>query len=290
MRVSGFTFIRNGERLGFPFVQSIRSALPLVDEFIVAIGASDDQTEAFIHAIDDPKIKIIKTHWNEHMQTKGFVYGQQKMIAQYCCTGDWALYIEGDELLHEQDYIKLTQTMQRHLHNPNVEALVFDYLHFYGNKNTYVWSPSYYRRAARLIKTSVRSIAPDGLYWVVLDKKNKAGRYPKAALANATMYHYGWVRPEAKMIDKIDSIEKFWGQQNSAAGFGYANIDPTTLHYYTGTHPAALEDFFPEAEAIFPVNQAHQLTKRERKNRLGLKLEKWLQCDFSKKHFTLIEK
>ena len=32
MRVSGFTFIRNGTMLGYPFVESIRSALPLCDE------------------------------------------------------------------------------------------------------------------------------------------------------------------------------------------------------------------------------------------------------------------
>jgi hypothetical protein len=29
------------------------------------------------------------------MQDRGYVYGQQKMIAQFNCTGDWAFYIEG---------------------------------------------------------------------------------------------------------------------------------------------------------------------------------------------------
>ena len=34
MKISGFTFLRNGQRLGYPFVASIRSILPLVDEFV----------------------------------------------------------------------------------------------------------------------------------------------------------------------------------------------------------------------------------------------------------------
>ena len=34
MKVSGFTFLRNGQKLGYPFVASIRSILPIVDEFI----------------------------------------------------------------------------------------------------------------------------------------------------------------------------------------------------------------------------------------------------------------
>ena len=104
MKISAFTFLRNAQRLQFPFVESIRSALPLVDEFVIALGPCDDDTEAMIRAIGDPKIRIIPTAWNENLdgtwKVKGFIYGQQKTIALFNCTGDWALYLEGDELLH----------------------------------------------------------------------------------------------------------------------------------------------------------------------------------------------
>ena len=39
MKVSGFTFLRNGQKLGYPFVESIRSVLPIVDEFVIALPA-----------------------------------------------------------------------------------------------------------------------------------------------------------------------------------------------------------------------------------------------------------
>jgi hypothetical protein len=62
MKVSGFTFLRNAEKLGYPFVASIRSILPIVDEFVVALGPCDD-TDKTLREIGDPKIRIIPTQW-----------------------------------------------------------------------------------------------------------------------------------------------------------------------------------------------------------------------------------
>ena len=61
--ISGFTFIRNGVELGFPFEASIRSLLPLVDEFVVVVGKSNDDTLARIHAIGSPKIRVIEIYY-----------------------------------------------------------------------------------------------------------------------------------------------------------------------------------------------------------------------------------
>ena len=111
MKVSGFTFLRNGQKLGYPFVESIRSVLPIVDEFVVALGPCEDDTEKMLRGIGDPKIRIIPTQWNERIRSdyslKGFVYGQQKSIALFNCTGDWAFYLEGDEVVHENDLPKI---------------------------------------------------------------------------------------------------------------------------------------------------------------------------------------
>ena len=136
MKISGFTFLRNGQKLGYPFVASIRSILPLVDEFIIALGPCEDDTERMVREIGDPKIRIIPTQWNERIQpedsVKGYVFGQQKSIALFNCTGDWAFYLEADEVLHEKDLPLIRAAMVKHLADPRVEALAFDYLHFYG--------------------------------------------------------------------------------------------------------------------------------------------------------------
>ena len=103
MKVSAFTFIKNGQILGYPFLESIGSILPIVDEFIINVGYSEDDTLMMVQSLTSPKIRIIKSHWNDLMHDRGYVYGQQKMIAQFNCTGDWAFYIECDEVYHENE-------------------------------------------------------------------------------------------------------------------------------------------------------------------------------------------
>ena len=59
MQISGFTFVRNAIQYDYPVVESISSILPVVDEFIVSVGNSDDQTLSLIQSISSPKIKIV---------------------------------------------------------------------------------------------------------------------------------------------------------------------------------------------------------------------------------------
>ena len=129
MKVSGFTFLRNAVANGFPFEESITSILPIVDEFICVVGDGDDDTLERVYAIESPKIMVIQSQWNESMRDRGFVYGQQKMLAQYNCSGDWAFYLEGDEVLHEDDMFHIRKTMEDNLSNLEVEALYFDFFH-----------------------------------------------------------------------------------------------------------------------------------------------------------------
>lgn len=242
MSISGFTFIKNGEILGYPFVESIKSLLPIVEEFVINIGESEDNTLEIIKNIQDPKIRIITSKWNDKMQDRGYVYGQQKMIAQFNCTGDWAFYLEGDEVIHENDYEKIINTCKKYKDDQDIEAIVFDYYHFYGNANSYLYSPGWYRKAPRIIKNSIRSYAPDGLFWLILDK-NKIGRYPRAVHSNTTIYHYGWVRSEEQMNLKSAKVQKYWGKKSKK--IDYKEIDGNIIKEFKGTHPKVIQNWLP---------------------------------------------
>ena len=289
MKISGFTFIRNGEKLGYPFIASIKSILPIVDEFIIALGRGEDNTEEMIKALNEPKIRIINTVWNENMKVKGYVYGQQKMIAQFACTGDWAFYLEADEVIHEDDYGKIIEAMKKYKDNDRVEALAFDYYHFYGNMNTFMDSAKWYKTEARIIKTSVRTYAPDGLYWHVLDKKSrKKARYPYAVRTGAKMYHYGWVRPENQVKIKVNAVSKYWNNTKEIE-FDYGNIDQKILKKFNGTHPEYIKDWIPENKEIFKANSDYKLTGKDKLHRITKIIEKLLKIDLSKKHIKLIK-
>jgi hypothetical protein len=283
MKVSAFTFIRNGEMLGYPFIESIQSVLPIVDEFIIAVGRSEDQTLARIRAIESSKIRILETEWNERMQDRGFVYAQQKMIAQFNCSGDWAFYLEGDKVLHERDLQTVQNQMAHHLDNPEVEALYFDYYHFYGKPDQI--GIAGYKRAPRIIRNTLRNYSPDGLFFVVMDQ-NKKGRYPRAAHAGCPIYHYGHVRKTARNEQKIRQVSRYWGDENPASFSTYGNIDLGELRPFSGTHPAIVAEWLRhEAETEFTQDPNYKITLKDRKHRIRFWLDEKLGWDISKKHY-----
>jgi len=285
MKVSAFTFIKNGQILGYPFLESIRSILPIVDEFIVNVGKSEDKTLDLIQSLSSTKIRIIKSTWNDTMKDRGYVYGQQKMIAQFNCTGDWAFYIEGDEVYHEDDLEKIQSSMRMHLNDANVEALVFDFNHFYGNANSVLKSPGWYRSEARIIKNSVRSYAPDGLFWLVLDS-NKKGRYPKAKHTGVTCYHYGWVRSEIEMNLKSSKVQKYWGSEH--VKIDYAQMDQSIIKKFKGSHPKIILDWIPKDVGLYQTDSSYKVTQKQKKHQLMIRLEKFFGLELSKKHYKLV--
>lgn len=290
MKVSGFTFLRNGQKLGYPFIASIRSLLPLVDEFVIALGPCDDATEKMVRDIGDQKIRVIPTTWNERMRgdysVGGFVYGQQKSIALFNCTGDWAFYLEADEVLHENDLPKIRAAMEQNLDDERVEALAFDYLHFYGNQNTIAWSPGWYRSEVRVIRNTIPAWSSEALFFNVVDGHKKS-RHPRAAHTGATIFHYGWVRSEAQMNLKSATVQKYW-DNSKPKPMDYLQIDAAVLKPFTATHPKTVQDWLPKAEGIFQADPNHQLTSREKKHRWMMKLEKHFGWRFDKKHYRLL--
>jgi len=289
MKISGFSFIRNGSLLGYPYLESVHSLLSLCDEVIIAVAAGEDDTLTRLQALNDPKLRLIETTWNETMQDRGYVYGQQKMIAQFNCSGDWACYLEADEVLHENDIAPLKTVLHKYHHHPQVEALVFDYYHFYGTPQTLAVSPGWYRRAPRIIRNNIRNYSPDGLFFVVMNR-NKRGRYPYAALTGIPIYHYGHVRTIASMRTKINQVSQYWGHCPPEFA-GYGNIDPQALAPFHGNHPAIMHTWLAQqAEQQLALNPHYQPNARERRHRWMMRLERLFNLELSKKHYHLVKR
>lgn len=272
MKISGFTFLNEAVRLGYPFRESIKSALPICDEFIVVVGEIEDGTAEAVAAIGDPKIKIYRSTWNPHVWV--YAFAQQTNIGLFNCTGDWAFSIQGDEVIHEDDYETLRASMEKHLDDPRVEGLTFDYVHFYGNHNTQAWSPRWYRKEIRIIRNNLRVVFPtDGLFPILL-KSSTRSRYLKAVASGARMYHYGWVHPE------------FMNNGGQRKTVDYRSVDPSTLRRFDGTHPRIMHELLKmEITETVTTDPSYRLTAREKRHRLAMHLERAFGVDLSKKHF-----
>ena len=137
MFISGFTFARNTHKLCYPYVESIRSILPICDEFIIAVGDSADDTLNVIKSIQSDKLKIIETVWDNTVKKGGIILSQQTNIALKHCTGDWCFYIQADEVVHEKYLPVIKSTMENYLADKKVQGLLFNYMHFCGSYKYY---------------------------------------------------------------------------------------------------------------------------------------------------------
>ncbi len=203
MKVSGFSIIRDGVQFGYPFLESIRSVLPLVDEFILAVGKSNDATLEVAQSLNSPKLRIIETVWDENLRRGGQVMAQQTNLALDACSHPWCFYIQGDEVIHEQDHETIRQSMRKNLGNPKVEGLSFRYRHFFGSYH--LINPLPYRRQIRVVRNGigVRSVG-DACGFAI------NGRKLRKKNTGAEVYHYGWVRQPEVMGRKHAQFLRFY--------------------------------------------------------------------------------
>jgi hypothetical protein len=154
MKVTGFTFIRNAIKYDYPVVEAIKSIMPVCDDFVVAVGKSDDQTLELIRGIDKSKIKIIETVWDDSLREGGQVLADEtnKAFKAIDSESDWCFYIQGDEVMHEKYLPIVRGGMEKYLNHKSVDGLLFDYLHFYGSYDYVGEAYRWYRREIRIIR------------------------------------------------------------------------------------------------------------------------------------------
>lgn len=203
MKVSGFSFVRNAVNNDYPIVEAITSILPICDEFIVAVGESEDNTRKLIENINSPKIWIIDTVWDLTQREGGRVFAMQTDITfkDIAKDSDWAFYIQGDEVVHEKYLTIIKKEMEDNLKDKNVEGLLFKYLHFYGSYDYTGNSRRWYRREIRVLKNL------DGIAsYRDAQGFRINGRKLKVKLIDAYIYHYGWAKPPQGLTNKVKKL------------------------------------------------------------------------------------
>ncbi|MGH2566706.1 MAG: glycosyltransferase, partial [Bacteroidota bacterium] len=155
MKISGFSFVRNAVQYDYPFLEAIQSILSLCDEFIIAVGKSEDDTFEQLRSLNSPKIKIIETVWDESLRAGGAILAQQTNVALDHVSGDWAFYMQADEVVHEKDLSTIRRAMEQHVTDKEVEGLLFSYKHFYGSYRHVGDSRRWYRREIRVIRPGI---------------------------------------------------------------------------------------------------------------------------------------
>ncbi len=249
MRISGFSFARNAVKLDYPLKEALRSVLPVVDELVVAVapGDPDDDTRGLVESLDNPRIRIVDATWDADRREA--IYADLTNVALDQCTGDWCLYVQADEVLHEADAPKLRDRCEALTDDARVQGLLFDYLHFFGDYHHVQRGHGWYQREIRVIRNGigVRSV-----------RDAQSFRYPDqrritVAPALARIFHYGWVRHPRFMQAKV---REFWSHRRTPEQVEEECPDQEQFDYgplgrlprFTGTHPEVMRSRIAEMD------------------------------------------
>ena len=273
MTISGFSMGKNTGKLYYPLKPAILSILPIVDEFVVALGDSDpdDQTRDEILAINSEKIRIIDTVWEIEKYPRGMEHAHQTDIAKNQCSGDWLFYLQSDEVVHEKDLPMIKEKCREYQEDLRVEGFLFKYIHFWGDYNHHQNSHCWYRKEIRIIRNdpdihswesaqSFRRIPDfDGINY-----RQQEGTFKLKVLElDAYIYHYGWVRPPEVMNKKIktffanhterETLSQMDRNKEFSNNYDYGPLN--RVPKFKRTHPVVMNEW------IAKFNWQHQLHK-----------------------------
>ena len=247
MRISGCTIVRNAGLMGYPIVPSIRSLLPLVDEYVVGVGQSDDDTRELVQSIGDPKIRMFDALWDTSKTVDGLTLSEKTNEALSRCEGDWCFYLQADEVVHEQDLPAIRTSMETCLDDPNVEGLLFRFLHFYGSFGIVATGRNWYRNEVRVIRRSsgARSVG-DAQGFRIGERK------PRVISSGASVFHYGWVKPPGLMAQKMKLANRWWHGSAHDSDFDHFQYRVAYgLKRFTGSHPAVMRELVDHQDWTF---------------------------------------
>jgi hypothetical protein len=289
MKVSGFTFIRNAIKYDYPIVEAIQSILPMCDEVVVAVGNSEDQTLELIQAIDPCKIKIIETTWDDALREGGRVLAVETDKAFHAISqdSDWAIYIQGDEVINEKYHENIRQGMKKCLNDYEIDGLLFRYQHFYGSYDYVGSSPSWYRNEIRIIRNNKN----------IFSYRDAQGfrKYPNeklnVAALDAEVFHYGWVKDPRAMQRKQETFNKLWHDDEWVVRnivkedeFKYEE-HISELKKFQGTHPKVMLERINKKNWVFDFDVSRNKTSL--KDHFKNFLYKYLNIDVSYKNYRL---
>src|SRR5579859_4411677 len=238
MRVAGFLFIRNAIKYDYPVREAILSLLPLCDEVIISVGNSEDDTTKLIQSLESPKLKISYSVWDDSLKEGGAVLAAEtdKAFDKVPSDADWCIYLQADEVIHEDDYPIIRASMERYKDDPRVEGLLFNYRHFFGSYDYIGDSRRWYSHEIRVIRNDkhIRSYRDAQGF-------RKDGQKLHVKPIDAYINHYAWVRHPAQQLMKQLAFEKLWSEGkwahevnvNKAESFDYGIAD--SLQKFEGT-------------------------------------------------------
>ena len=251
MNISAYTYVRNGILMGYPFIESIQSVLPIVNEFVVILGDSTDGSKEALQGLGSSKIRIVDSIWDMGLKTGGKLFAQQSNFGLDTVKGDWVIHIQADEALHENDIHKLMDSIKKYDNDDRVEGFLFPFLNFRGDFNHIHTGRKAHRFEIRAFRNNplIRSYKDSQGFRRFSSLKaynnGEKGEKLRVVKIDVPVFHYNFVRTPQQMKEKTIFFQKFFHEGEELTkkikdlqDFDFNQIDK--LEIFTGSHPSLM--------------------------------------------------
>ncbi len=242
MQLFGFTLLRNGVKYDYCFKESLRSLSAITKNITIALGNSEDTTEAELTEFTN--LVIVPTIWDEAIRKSGLILSLQTNIALNTLRNEtrnlgnaWGFYLQADEVLHEEDYELIKKDIEFADKN-GYDAVAFRYNHFWLHHNQIAVGKKWYPLEVRAIKLKSE----------IQSEKDAQGfsGINKIYESDAFIYHYGHVRQKEKYILKKEEFHKLYHTSNlelvKASQKEEKNYRKGNFLAFLGSHPLVMKE------------------------------------------------
>ena len=193
MRLSLYTFVKDGIRLDYHTVAMLKYHAKFFDEIAVVEGYSKDGTYEAICNID-PKIKIIRKELGRQSQMGVSWTANAKDTARRACTGDWCVLLDSDELLPKWEFDRLRLVCT----TTTEDMFAVRPIHFYGNYRVHLL-PKYAKFGYRIH----RNLEDIEVWGDGMNVRRRGVELKEYSDENAfEIHHFGEVRHPARLREK----------------------------------------------------------------------------------------
>ncbi len=255
--LAGFSYIYNAIDFDIPFVESIKSVIDAVDQFVLTECYSKDNTwEVCLQLRDEypDKIKLLRHKWVTH-------YSEISTLANWTMTHiaeniKYCIQLQSDEVAHEKD-LDLLRRLPNLMHLNNKTAAMWQYHHFIGNPETVF--PFCYSELVRVVKR--------GENWEVIGDGVQFNKYGNLVPADEVLktdieiFHYGKMKDPKKGFKKEVDFQNLFKdigfpdpkmkEMQERLGEEYcdyvylfeSNVVDNKIKEFKGTHPKVMQDY-----------------------------------------------
>ena len=234
-KLTGITLVRNGNTLGYPYKQCVKSLLDFCDDVLINVDPcypSDGTLEDIQSEFKDRDLKIHLRTWDMKNTGDGGELARQANLLLPHVNADWIVYMQADEMIHEKDFHSIRSFLASLPKEVSQVELYRTY--FYRDLSHRLLKDEIF--LGRIFRPGTHTVGGDGMYLV-----RHSGQVVRSPF---WIYHYSRMGSEEAIDQRVKTLDHLFHSVDKVKTFPKFQYQTEGLVDYTGTHPSGIEKLY----------------------------------------------